>query len=66
MFNRVDAILHLARFMRLVLTADGPVYVNEVAIQGSNHHRRVRNLHYTRAFAELPREEATSLVLGDR
>ena len=41
------------RHIRLVLTDSGPEYWNTKAVVDSAELRRVRNLYYTRAFAEL-------------
>ena len=47
------------RFIRLVLTGQGPLYKNVDALQGDDAVpvRRARNLYYTRDFAELVYQE---------
>jgi len=48
---------NIDRGIRLVLTANGPEYHNIDTIIANSDCRRVRNLYYTREFAELVRTE---------
>lgn len=54
--RRIRAVL--TRFIRLVLTGTGPTYLNADAVTEAVEFRRVRNLYYTRDFAEVLYREA--------
>lgn len=48
---------HVDRHIRLVLTENGPEYHNVETLTSHHAVRRLRNLYYTRGFAELVRTE---------
>ena len=48
---------HIDDSIRLVLSENGPVFVNLEFLEHSRVHRRVRNLYYTQKFAEILRFE---------
>lgn len=50
--------------IRLILTAEGPEYRNMQIVSTSSSYRRVRNLYYTKGFAEMLKEEV--LLSGAR
>jgi hypothetical protein len=48
---------HIDKDIRLVFTANGPIYLNLAEIETDPTWRRVRNMYYNRGFAELLRSE---------
>jgi hypothetical protein len=48
----------VTRYIRLVLTGRGPVYLRADEVTESGDFRRVRNLYYSRDFAEVLYREA--------